>query len=44
LGAAGAGADLSRRRASVDAPWSTVTYADALQQVRVAAAWILAQG
>ena len=31
-------------RASVDAPWSTVTYKDALQQVRSAAAWILAQG
>src|SRR6476646_6156610 len=31
-------------RASADAPWSTVTYRDALQQVRSAAAWILAQG
>ena len=31
-------------RASVDAPWTTVTYQDALQQVRSAAAWILAQG
>jgi feruloyl-CoA synthase len=31
-------------RASVDAPWSTVTYKDALRQVRSAAAWILAQG
>lgn len=31
-------------RASVDAPWSTVTYKDALKQVRGAAAWILAQG
>src|SRR6185369_16942105 len=31
-------------RASVDAPWSTVTYQDALKQVRSAAAWILAQG
>ena len=31
-------------RASADAPWSTVTYKDALQQVRAAAAWILAQG
>jgi feruloyl-CoA synthase len=30
--------------ASADAPWSTVTYRDALQQVRSAAAWILAQG
>ena len=31
-------------RASVDAPWSTVTYQDALKQVRALAAWILAQG
>ncbi|WOH51336.1 feruloyl-CoA synthase [Bradyrhizobium sp. sBnM-33] len=31
-------------RASVDAPWSTVTYKDALKQVRSAASWILAQG
>src|SRR5215203_6585319 len=31
-------------RAGADAPWSTVTYKDALQQVRSAAAWILAQG
>ena len=31
-------------RASVDAPWQTVTYKDALKQVRAAAAWILAQG
>src|SRR5207249_2141773 len=31
-------------RASADAPWSTVTYNDALRQVRAAAAWILAQG
>ena len=31
-------------RASADAPWTTVTYQDALQQVRAAAAWILAQG
>jgi feruloyl-CoA synthase len=31
-------------RTSADAPWSTVTYKDALQQVRAAAAWILAQG
>ena len=31
-------------RASVDAPWRTVTYKDALKQVRAAAAWILAQG
>ena len=31
-------------RAGPDAPWTTVTYKDALQQVRSAAAWILAQG
>jgi feruloyl-CoA synthase len=31
-------------RASADAPWSTVTYEDALKQVRSAAAWVLAQG
>jgi feruloyl-CoA synthase len=31
-------------RTSADAPWSTVTYKDALKQVRGAAAWILAQG
>lgn len=31
-------------RAGVDAPWQTVTYKDALAQVRAAAAWILAQG
>ena len=31
-------------RAGVDAPWRTVTYADALRQVRAAASWILAQG
>jgi feruloyl-CoA synthase len=31
-------------RAGADAPWSTVTYRDALKQVRGAAAWILAQG
>jgi feruloyl-CoA synthase len=31
-------------RASVDVPWSTVTYRDALKQVRALAAWILAQG
>jgi feruloyl-CoA synthase len=31
-------------RMSVDAPWRTVTYADALQQVRGLASWILAQG
>ncbi len=31
-------------RAKVDAPWATVTYSDALRQVRSAASWILAQG
>jgi feruloyl-CoA synthase len=31
-------------RAGTEAPWRTVTYADALKQVRSAAAWILAQG
>ena len=31
-------------RGSADVPWSTVTYSDALKQVRSAAAWILAQG
>ncbi len=31
-------------RSSADAPWTTVTYKDALRQVRSAAAWILAQG
>ena len=31
-------------RTSPDAPWTTVTYKDALKQVRSAAAWILAQG
>jgi feruloyl-CoA synthase len=31
-------------RANVDAPWTTVTYKDALGQVRAAAAWILVQG
>jgi feruloyl-CoA synthase len=31
-------------RVSADAPWTTVTYKDALKQVRGAAAWILAQG
>jgi feruloyl-CoA synthase len=30
-------------RASVDAPWTTVTYRQALGQVRAAAAWILAR-
>jgi feruloyl-CoA synthase len=31
-------------RASVDAPWTTVTYRQALGRVRAAAAWILALG
>ena len=31
-------------RAGAEAPWRTVSYADALRQVRSAAAWILAQG
>ena len=31
-------------RASVEAPWTTVTYQDGLKQVRGAAAWILAAG
>ena len=31
-------------RKSTEVPWSTVSYADALRQVRSAAAWILAQG
>ncbi|MFH1342467.1 MAG: feruloyl-CoA synthase [Pseudomonadota bacterium] len=31
-------------RANVDAPWTTVTYSEALRQVRAAASWILAQG
>jgi len=31
-------------RSSVDAPWTLLTYKDALRQVRAAAAWILAQG
>src|SRR4051794_29434275 len=30
-------------RASIDAPWTTVTYKDALRQVRSIASWILAQ-
>ena len=30
-------------RSSVDAPWTTVTYKDALRQVRSVGAWILAQ-
>jgi feruloyl-CoA synthase len=31
-------------RSRVDAPWTTLTYKDALRQVRSVAAWILAQG
>src|SRR3954471_13466297 len=31
-------------RASVEVPWTTLTYQDALRQVRSIAAWILAQG
>jgi feruloyl-CoA synthase len=31
-------------RAGMDAPWRTVTYRSALQQVRATASWILAQG
>jgi feruloyl-CoA synthase len=31
-------------RSGVDAPWTTVSYKDALRQVRAVAAWILAQG
>src|SRR5205807_9590190 len=31
-------------RAGADAPWTMVTYRDALQQVRASAAWILAHG
>jgi feruloyl-CoA synthase len=31
-------------RFSVEAPWTTLTYKDALRQVRSVAAWILAQG
>jgi feruloyl-CoA synthase len=31
-------------RASVEAPWKTITYSEALRQVRSAAAWILEQG
>ena len=31
-------------RNNAEAPWRTVTYADALRQVRSAAAWILSQG
>ena len=31
-------------RGNVEAPWTTVTYAQALRQVRAAASWVLAQG
>src|SRR6202165_3971205 len=31
-------------RSDIDAPWTSVTYKDALRQVRAAAAWVLAQG
>ncbi|OAF09415.1 feruloyl-CoA synthase [Bradyrhizobium centrolobii] len=31
-------------RGNVEAPWTTVTYAQALRQVRAAASWILAHG
>jgi feruloyl-CoA synthase len=31
-------------RSSVEAPWTTVTYRDALRQVRCTGCWILAQG
>jgi feruloyl-CoA synthase len=31
-------------RSGADAPWTTLTYRDALRQVRSVAAWILAQG
>src|SRR4051794_39602339 len=31
-------------RSSVDAPWTTITYKDALRRVRSVGAWILAQG
>ncbi|MBN8990027.1 MAG: feruloyl-CoA synthase [Rhizobiales bacterium] len=31
-------------RKTADAPWRTISYADALRQVRSAAAWILSQG
>src|SRR4030081_2609887 len=31
-------------RASADAPWRTVSYADALRQGRGAGGWVLAQG
>jgi feruloyl-CoA synthase len=31
-------------RSSVDMPWTTITYGDALQQVRSIGAWVLSQG
>jgi feruloyl-CoA synthase len=31
-------------RSSIDAPWTTITYKDALRRVRSVGAWILAQG
>jgi feruloyl-CoA synthase len=31
-------------RAKADAPWTTVSYSDALRQVRSVASWVLAQG
>ena len=31
-------------RANVEAPWTTLSYADALRRVRSLASWILAQG
>jgi feruloyl-CoA synthase len=31
-------------RSSIDAPWTTITYKDALRQVRSTGSWILAQG
>jgi feruloyl-CoA synthase len=31
-------------RSSIDAPWTTITYKDALRQVRSTGAWILSQG
>jgi feruloyl-CoA synthase len=36
--------DFLGERPNIDAPWTTVTYRDALRQVRSIAAWILAQG
>jgi feruloyl-CoA synthase len=35
--------DFLGERPNIDAPWTTVTYGDALRQVRSIAAWILAQ-